>query len=81
MRPKNSLIVLEQVGTKLWRPYRIGHPRIMQTGDVVLRLRLLAFSRDPQALLVQLEKMVQMVRLDPSDPLDLAVALERLGHP
>lgn len=38
-------------------------------------------QEDPQALLVQLEKMVQMVCLDPSDPLDLVVVLERLGHP
>lgn len=53
----------------------------MQTGDVMLRLRLLALSRDPQALLVQLEKMVQMVCLDPLDPLDLVVALESPGHP
>lgn len=38
-------------------------------------------QEDPQAPLVQLEKMDPMVCLDPSDPLDLAVVLERLGQP
>lgn len=53
----------------------------MQTGDALLKLKLLTLSRDPQAPLVQLEKMDPMVCLDPSDPLDLAVVLERLGQP
>lgn len=36
---------------------------------------------DPQALLVHLEKREQMECLDPSDPLDLVVVLERLAQP